>query len=351
MAVANHQWRVLVTGGLGFIGTHLVERLLRRRIDTVVVDNGWNNGQPLKVHEQEELARRKQLVTQGGARLEAVDLRNFEATRDLIDRVQPTHVAHLAGLSRVDLAQANPNAAFSANVATTQALLSALAPHSTFRRFVFASSSMVYGHFESPVATESQPCRPIEPYGATKLAAEVLVSSWGRQRGVETVIVRPSAVYGPGDFNRRVPELFVEAALAGRSLLLHEGGRQRLDFTFVDDTADGVERALFAEQAAGECFNITAGDGRSLAELATIISAYVPGTRTETTSADSGRPRRGTLDISRARQLLGYAPQVSLEEGIRRVLAALGHPVPAEAIVRIAPPADLSPEAAFPPRS
>jgi nucleoside-diphosphate-sugar epimerase len=133
-----------------------------------------------------------------------------------------------------------------------------------------------------------------------------------------------------------VPQAFLNAALAGRPMTLHQRGEQRLDFTYVDDVAAGIELALFAPAAAGEIFNVTYGEARSVAELADTIRHYLPTARIEHRDEDVRRPRRGTLDIAKARRLLGYAPGIPLEEGIRRLLLAHGCPVPNEPAARAA---------------
>jgi len=327
--------RVLVTGGLGFIGSHVAESLARTGHEVFAVDNTWFNGVPLQpAHEAEVQARRERLAA-CGARVVEADLLTEQGAPEAFRQVQPTHVLHLAGLARADVAARSPMVAVAANLDATARLLDACARQPGFQRLVFVSSSMVYGHFDTPVATETHPCRPIDPYGATKLACEALVWSWARRTPFEAVVVRPSVVYGPGDFNGRVTQLFLDNALAGKPLVLFAGGIERLDFTYVTDAAAGMAACLEQPAAAGQTFNLSSGDGRSLRELAEVVAAYVPGVTLDVRPEASDRPRRGALDITRARELLGYAPTVSIEEGLWHMARARGGAVPPQPIGRV----------------
>ena len=205
------------------------------------------------------------------------------------------------------------------NLVGTVNVLESIREVDSVKRFVYASSSMVYGDFERMPADEKHPTNPLDVYGGTKLSSEILTRVYSKQYGIKYTIIRPSAVYGPTDVNRRVTQIFVENALMGKPLALHNGGESKLDFTYVEDTANGFVLALRSKKAENEAFNITRGEGRSLKELAEIIQRLVPGTRIERKEAskDEKRPERGTLDISKARKLLGYKPQYSLEEGMK----------------------------------
>jgi nucleoside-diphosphate-sugar epimerase len=185
-------------------------------------------------------------------------------------------------------------------------------------RFAYTSSSMIYGDFQYRPADEEHPTNPKGVYGGTKLGGEVITRSFSNQYDIEHVIVRPSAVYGPTDANRRVSQIFVERALNGEPLELHGGGTQKLDFTFVEDTAQGFALAALEDNAANETFNITRGEGRSIRELAEVVGSHVGGVETIETEARMSRPKRGALDIEKAQRLLGYEPQYSLEDGMEQ---------------------------------
>jgi UDP-glucose 4-epimerase len=185
---------------------------------------------------------------------------------------------------------------------------------------------MVYGDFRRgadgdiiPV-TEEDDCDPVGIYGSMKLSGENITRAYGHRFDIPYTIIRPSAVYGPTDCNRRVSEIFLTDALEGKRLRLDNGGHHKLDFTYLKDTARGFLRAAEHEAAEGETFNITRGEGRSIRELAEAIADLVDGTEMYTEERTVYRPNRGALDISKARDIIGYEPEYSLEEGVREYL-------------------------------
>jgi UDP-glucose 4-epimerase len=192
-------------------------------------------------------------------------------------------------------------------------------------RFVYTSSSMVYGDFQQYSANEEHPKNPKDIYGGTKLAGEILTQSFSRLFGIEYTIIRPSAVYGPTDVNRRVSGLFIDSALKGTELVLHGGGRTKLDFSYVKDTAHGFVLATLSDEARNEVFNVTRGEARSLLDFAEILKTWFPELKMRIEPHQAHRPKRGTLDISKARELLGYHPMYPLEDGIAETVDYVLH--------------------------
>ena len=235
---------VLITGGLGFIGSHLALALRKRGLRVTAVDNEWFNGVPLTSAQSAVVDERRRQLQDAGVDVLGADLHDTRVTGALLAQIEPSHIAHLAGLSRADIGIRDPLLAVRANVTATACLLTEAARLQGLERVLFVSSSMVYGHFESKIASEDHPRRPIEPYGATKLAAETLMHAWARSQDFEAVVVRPTAVYGTGDFNSRVVQRFVENAIAGIPLELYANGEERLDFTWVEDAAAGSSHVL-----------------------------------------------------------------------------------------------------------
>jgi UDP-glucose 4-epimerase len=157
-------------------------------------------------------------------------------------------------------------------------------------------------------------------YGAMKYVGEVMTKTFTRTTGIPHVIVRPSAVYGPTDLNGRIVQKLVEAACWARPITLVNPETTLLDFTYVADVAQGLSRAL-AAPVENETFNITNGHARSLADLHDLLRAHFPDLEAEVVErTEDFRPRRGTLDVSKARELLGYEPEWSLEAGIETYL-------------------------------
>jgi nucleoside-diphosphate-sugar epimerase len=312
--------RVLVTGGAGFIGSHLVKRLHALGHAVVVLDNLRRYCAPLTRVEHLALADRLGAL-RATCELVEGDAADPRVMAGVLKTYRPTHVAHLAGVPLPAHANAHPAEAYDSMIRSTTTLLGALRQAAWVERLVFVSSTTVYGDFAAEPADEDHPLQPRDIYGGAKLASEVLVQSFARHFRLPCVIVRPSAVYGPGDINRRITQIFVEHALAGAPLVLHDPAA-RLDFTFVEDAAEGLVLALLHPGAPDGIFNITRGEGCSLLDLVGILRRWVPDLAIRAAPPRGLVPRRGALSINRARQAMGYAPAVSLEDGMARCLTA-----------------------------
>jgi nucleoside-diphosphate-sugar epimerase len=236
-------------------------------------------------------------------------------TIDYVIRVQqPEVIVHMASFPRQKVVNANP--AHGADV-MMRGLINVLESAKRYgvRRFVYMSSSMVYGDFADQV-TEDAPCNPIGQYGIMKLAGEWLVKDYARRTGMEYVILRPSAVYGPLDVEDRVVAKFMLRAMRGQVLSVN-GASETLDFTYVDDAADGVVAAALEAGAANDTYNITKSHSVSLLQAAEMIVKIVGSGIIEVKDKDADFPSRGALNIDKARQILGFDPQVDVEEGFQ----------------------------------
>jgi nucleoside-diphosphate-sugar epimerase len=254
------------------------------------------------------------------------------ALRDVLARVQPDCIIHLAGLAIVSAAERNLEAAKADILQSTINLFEGVRLSTHCRRVLHVSSSMVYGHIAGGTVDEDAPLVPMNVYGALKLAAEVVARTHLAATRVESVIVRPSAVYGPGEVSRRVVQTFCESALAGLPVTIKGSASELIDFTYVDDLCDGLYRAATVPAAAGETFNMTAGRPHSLTDLVGCIRHHVPKLQFNISEPrDAFRPKRGALDIGKARRLLGYAPASTLETGIARYIGHMSGYRPAQA--------------------
>jgi UDP-glucose 4-epimerase len=311
--------KVLITGGAGFIGSHIASRLVERGIPTVIQDSFVQYFSPLDPEAKTYQAYIEERFRGIRGRVAIVrgDTRNKDDMRRLVVEHRPTHIIHLAALPLANLSTSFSEEAVGSILTGTINLLEIIRDLDCVKRFVYTSSSMVYGDFEYTPADEEHPKRPKDIYGGAKLCGEVMTQVYGRRLGIEYTIVRPSAVYGPTDVNRRVSQIFVENALRGKPLILKGGGEAALDFTFIEDAAEGLVLAALQPGGKNEVFNVTRGEGRSLLELAQALSRMIPGVQTVVEPADVHNPKRGALDISKARRLLGYDPKYSLEEGLK----------------------------------
>ena len=309
--------RVLLIGGGGFIGAHLARELLDRGHRVVVLDDDRTylpGGEPEAVRAR--AWRRETLLS--GTELRAGGPDDPAHLAPELRAAAPDAVVHLANLPLAGVAAADPREARRSIVQGTANVLAATEQQAPAARLTFVSSSMVYGDFSQDPQPESAPLRPCEPYGACKLEAERLV----RASGLRWTIVRPSAVYGPGDANGRFLQRLVEAATTGRTLQLTADPATRLDFTWVQDLARGLADAALSDDAIGETFNLTAGQARSLDDAIRAVRAHGHTVSVRRRPATARRPSRGTLDIARARSLIGYRPRCSLEDGLAAYLDA-----------------------------
>ncbi|MBE7465049.1 MAG: NAD(P)-dependent oxidoreductase [Planctomycetes bacterium] len=325
--------KILITGGCGFIGSHLARILCAQKHELLLLDAYLNYISPFISHYQHFLkARMAGLLDRPNVRIERGDIRVQKRIQQIMTEWRPDAVVHLAALPSAKEATLYPTEALQINVDGTLSVLEGVRAAGSVKRFIFASSSFVYGHFKSAEADETHPTDPIDVYGGTKLTGEILTKSYAKAHGFEYTIVRPSAVYGFGDANRRVSQILIENAMTGKSLVLHEGGKSRIDFTYAADLADGLARCLERPGAANEIFNLTRGRAREVREFALEVKRHFPHARIEERPSDAARPERGTLSIAKARELLGYAPSVDIESGIASYVADLKERGPRELV-------------------
>ncbi len=314
--------RALVIGSHGFIGGYVCQRLVNEGWEVVGVDNvNLYKPQQWKMFMRHyEIRQEKQL--KGLSAFYRMDAAQGGEIAKVISKHKPTVVVNLGGTSVADVCKVNIDEAVSSIYLLNCNILQALKEHDALDRYVYASSSMAYGDFPAQAPDEDAPKRPKDPYGAIKLGGEYLIQSFHRQFDIPYVVIRPSAVYGPLDSNMRVTGIFMLNAHMKKPLRVNDRGEQ-LDFTFVEDTADGFVRAATRKEAINETFNITRGESRTIEELAVEVQKHFPGTDIQYGAAAEHmqglvRPNRGALNINKARQLLGFNPTVSLPEGIER---------------------------------
>lgn len=313
-----------ITGGEGFIGYHICRLLLDRDEDVEIVTyDAQKHYIPLEnSHWSHYIDHRLESLDDG----DVVRIRGDTTDRGLLKsklkKYEPDVIIHLAALPIANISNKYPKEAQTNILDGTITILNVLREvEFNFDRFVY-TSSMVYGEFPTSEngkilpASEDDDCTPIGIYGSMKLSGEHITEAYGHRFDIPWTIIRPSAVYGPTDCNRRVTEIFLTNALEAKRLRLDNGGHHLLDFSYVKDTARGFLLAADKEEGLNKTFNITRGEGRSIRELAEIVADHVPGTEMYSEERDVYRPNRGALDISKAKELLDYEPKYSLEDGM-----------------------------------
>jgi nucleoside-diphosphate-sugar epimerase len=300
---------ILVTGGLGLIGHNVVARLEKDH-EVSIIDNRTTYG----IVPQSEVdylmsERLKKIQTQ---KIYSASIESAETVDYVVEQNAVDVIVHMASFPRQKVVNANPAAGADVMMRGLINLLESAKKH-RIERFVYISSSMVYGDFEDQVLEDAE-CRPQGQYGIMKLAGEWLVRDYARRCGFEYVIIRPSAVYGPLDVEDRVVAKFMLAAMRGQTLKVNGAG-ETLDFTYVDDAADGIAAAATRIMARNNTYNITKSHSVSLLEAAEMIVKIVGSGKIEVRDKDADFPSRGALNIDRARTILGFDPKVDVEQG------------------------------------
>jgi len=310
---------VLIIGGAGFIGSRIAQKLLARGYEVIIYDRFYNF---LESEREKYVFYLRERLKDINSKVKIVygDVRDENRILDTLRQYSPVTIIHLAQIPLATVSNKLSNEALDINVNGVTSLIKAIGAVSCVERLVYSSSSFVYGNFEYTPADEKHPTNPIDVYGGTKLASENIIKGFCTRFKIDYTIIRPSAVYGPTDANRRVSQIFVDNALSGKELFLEGGKECYLDFSYVDDVAEGFVLAVLSDKAKNEIFNITRGEARSLFEFVEILQQHIPDIEFTDKPADSTRPKRGALDISKAREFLGYEPKYSLEDGIKEYL-------------------------------
>lgn len=291
--------KVLVTGGAGFIGSHLVDALIEKGHQVLVVDN---------------LSTGKRDYINKKAEFFEIDLRDFEKIRPVFENMD--YVLHLAALPRIPLSIAKPRESNEVNVG---GILNALlaSKEAKVKKFIYSSSSSVYGRQEELPMKEDMTPQPLNPYALQKYVGELYCKIFSEIYGLPTVSLRYFNVYGP-----RQPEegayvpvigVFLKQRSRGEPLTVTGDGNQTRDFTYISDVVMANILAMESDKVGrGEVINIGAGENHSINEIAKLIGdkiIYIP--------LPPGEMRHTLADISLAKKLLNWQPKIKLEEGIR----------------------------------
>ena len=298
----------LVTGGAGFIGSHVVEKLLQEGENVRVIDN-FSTG---KKENLEPFSQKIELID--------ADIKDMVSVKRAVNDVD--YVVHVAAQRSVPLSIDDPIGCNNNNINATLNILLA-SRDAGVKRVVFVSSSSVYGNQDVFPQSETLPPCPISPYAASKLAGEYYCSVFHTVYGLETVSLRYFNVFGPrqdpkSQYANVIP-LFINAALRNKPVEIHGDGLQSRDFTYISDTVRATLLAAKAPQAAGYSFNVGNGETHSIMDIVHGIEEITGRPlRYSHTEPRKGDPRCTMADISKAKKFLGYTAKVSFKEGLKK---------------------------------
>lgn len=307
---------------MGLIGHNVVNKLLQQGHKVLVIDTLTNYGF-VPLEEMSHLfSERSKKITQGISASDILNNYDFK-TCDIVDpqlddhfeAFQPDTIMHLASFPRQKVVNVNPQLGARTMCEGLLNLLELSVKHDV-DKFMYVSSSMVYGNFNHTIS-EEEPCHPQGQYGIMKYMGEKLVKDYERRGHFASLIIRPSAVYGPLDVEDRVISKFILAAMRGGVLNVN-GEHERLDFTYVDDTAEGMVQAVTSHLTWGKTYNITKGADHTLLDAAKLAIKIVGNGDYVLRQKDADFPSRAGLSINAAQKDFGYDPKVSIEEGLRR---------------------------------
>lgn len=311
-----HDYKFLVTGGAGFIGSHLVDRLLENGRRVICLDdfNDFYNPELKKANIRVHRQNRDFCLVEG-------DIRDQALVENLVEKERPGIIIHLAARAGVRPSLEQPYLYESTNVLGTLNLLEA-ARKNGVKKFIFGSSSSVYGvNSKVPFSEDDPLLNPVSPYAATKIAGEALCNCYAEVYGLPAISLRFFTVYGP----RQRPDLairrFTELMLAGKKITLFGDGSSARDYTYIDDIIQGILSAVEHEPTSHEIFNLGNSQPLQLNKLVRLLERIVGVKAKIVRIADQPGDVPVTFaDLQKSGRILGYHPNTNIEEGLEKVV-------------------------------
>jgi len=320
--------KIIIIGGAGFIGHNLGIKLKENNFDVSVVDGlevnnltsviGNYDNLPYPLLSKKIIDSRLDLLSEKKIPLYVQDARNYHSLSHIISKIKPEVIIHLAAVSHAVRSNKNPYNTFDHSLRTLENALDA--SRDIVKHFIFLSSSMVYGNFKTQEVNEESVCEPIGIYGALKYAAEKIIIAYNQVFNLPYTILRPSALYGERCISRRVGQIFIENALFDKELVINGDGKEKLDFTYIEDLTDGILNIINNNNSINQIFNLTYGEGREINEMINILKESFPKLKVKKVDRDNLMPYRGTLSMNKAKSLLSLKSNWKLEKGYKRYI-------------------------------
>ena len=251
--------------------------------------------------------------------LQLLDARDYHAISKIYHDINPEIIIHLAAVSHANKSNKDPHSTFDHSFRTLENTLDYAKKNKT--HVIYMSSSMVYGNFESEDVKEDRVCKPIGIYGTLKYSGELLVKAYSDVFNLPYTIIRPSALYGERCVSRRVGQIFIENAIQGLDITINGSGEEKLDFTYIEDLISGIGLCCNNKKAINQTFNLTYGKSKKINELTELLKNEFKNIKILYKEKEKFMPERGTLDISKAKKLIGYNPMNPIETGYIKYIA------------------------------
>ena len=320
--------KIIIIGGAGFIGHNLAIKLKENNFDVSIIDGlevnnltsviGNYDNLPYPLLSKKIIDSRLDLLSEKKIPLYVQDARNYHSLSHIISKIKPEVIIHLAAVSHAVRSNKNPYNTFDHSLRTLENALDAA--RDNVKHFIFLSSSMVYGNFKTQEVNEESICEPIGIYGALKYAAEKIIIAYNQVFNLPYTILRPSALYGERCISRRVGQIFIENALFEKELSINGDGKEKLDFTYIEDLTDGILNIINNKNSINQIFNLTYGEGREINEMIDILKESFPKLKVKKVDRDNLMPYRGTLSMNKAKSLLSLKSNWKLEKGYKRYI-------------------------------
>lgn len=314
--------KICIIGGAGFIGHNLAVQLRNIGYEVCCIDNlmvnnlisviGNNDSLKFKSLNKKIIESRLDLLEKNDIELKIADARDYHVVSRLIKDLKPDIIIHLAAVSHANRSNKDPFNTFDHSFRTLENVLDA--SRGNIERLIYFSSSMVYGDFTKIEVEELDRCDPIGIYGTLKYCGEKIVKAYNQVFNLPYTIIRPSALYGERCISRRVGQIFIENAINDHEIKIGGDGEDKLDFTYIKDLCNGVILSIQKKEAENEIFNLTYGSSRTINNLKDILLEHFPNAKINYEKRDKLMPKRGTLSINKAKNLLGYKPNFAIDD-------------------------------------
>ena len=318
--------KILLVGGCGFIGHNLALYLKKLDAQPVIVDSlSVNNVLSFADNEIKNkklytsiLNSRIDLLNSNEIKLIIQDARDYHLVSKIYNDIDPDIIIHLAAVSHANKSNKDPHSTFDHSLRTLENTLDYARIKKT--HVIYMSSSMVYGDFNSTDVNEETVCKPIGIYGTLKLSGELLLKSYKQVFDLPYTIIRPSALYGERCVSRRVGQIFIENAIQNLDIAINGDGEDELDFTYIEDLVNGISLCCSNEKAINQTFNLTFGRSKKINDLVKILINEFPNVKVLYKEKEKFMPERGTLNIEKAKKLIGYDPSNPIETGYMKYI-------------------------------